>query len=451
MFMFHGKKQTTAFSLMNHLVRLAVFACASGAAVPARGTTVLDLKEVKAGAFAAAGCSWEAALHRLRLAEGEYLIWDSGWDPAKPDASGSFFNDDPGLNVVLDGDCAIAVSNVVAVTRTGSKACTNSVVDLCGHDLVLELRGDCNRFWVRGESTDIRAAVHVPAPSRLEVRGDGALDAYVYGGAPACIGSNYKEDSGTIIVNGGRIKAEHKELDKCRLDAGLTGAAVGSGAAGNAGPIEINGGSVSATSEKWAAGIGAGGNYRGDRNSGRAVPGAGAFDILVTGGSVEAAGGADGGSGLGGGHSYSRDDWTGACEAASRVRILGGTVRAVAGATGNANCGAAAIGSSMRNAGAQVVLSTTAAVVAAAQNGNNRTLVQGSTAVSDGTVRVLPTGNAASGFLVLSPQTEDPLAADEPKNATSARTLSGITSAFASGTRLYSWNPHAVPTRVTVR
>ena len=105
----------------------------------------------------------------------------------------------------------------------------------------------------------------------------------------------------------------------------------------------------------------------------------------------------------------------------------------------------------MRNAGAQVVLSTTAAVVAAAQNGNNRTLVQGSTAVSDGTVRVLPTGNAASGFLVLSPQTEDPLAADEPKNATSARTLSGITSAFASGTRLYSWNPHAVPTRVTVR
>ena len=433
-------------------LRSAVLALVSfGLASLAYGSTVVDLKEVKAGTFAAAGCSWESALHRLRLEEGEYLIWDSGWNPAKPDASGSFFNDDPGLNVVLDGDCAIAVSNVVAVTRTGSRACTNSVVDLGGHVLSLELRGDYNRFWVRGESTDIRAAVHVPASSRLEVHGDGALDVYVYGGAPACIGSNYKEDSGTIVVNGGSIKAEHKELDKCRLDAGLTGAAIGSGAAGNAGPIEINGGTVSATSEKWAAGIGAGANYKGDKNSGWAVPGAGAFDILVAGGSVEASGGADGGSGLGGGHSYSRDDWTGACEAASRVRILGGTVRAVAGATGNANCGATAIGSSRRNAGAQIVLSTTAAVAAAAQNGNNRTLVQGTTAVSDGTLRVLPSRNAASGFLVLSPQTEDPLSATEPKNATSTRTMAGITSAVASGTRLYSWLPSTDPTRISVR
>ena len=363
----------------------------------------IDLADLKGNAFSAPGCAWDSAAMRLSLDGGDYFICDSAWNPSKPEASGSFYNVAPGLNVVLCGDASITVSNVVAVTPAGCTDTTNSVIDLAGYDLDLTLCGE-NRFSVRGETPDIRAAIHVPSISTLAIGGDGSLYAHVYGGAPACIGSNCAEDSGMIVVNGGTVTASHENLDKCRLDTGFTGAAIGSGAGGNAGRIEIRGGDVSAESEYWAAAIGAGANYRGDQGKNPAVPGAGAFDILVAGGAVTATGGKDGGCGLGGGHSYDRASEAGACAVPGRIHILGGAVSAEAGELGEnrASCASSAIGASMRSAGAAVVIDSAATVSTAANSSQNNPVVSGASPVSPGSLSFTCATGASDGHAFLS-------------------------------------------------
>ena len=359
-----------------------------------------DLADLKDKAFSAPGCEWDSPSQRLALDAGEYFLFDSAW---KPDQSGTFYDATPGLNVVLGGDASITISNVVAVTRTESSACTNSVIDLAGHDLALTLCG-ANRFSVRGEAPDIRAAIHVPASSSLSIGGDGSLYAHVYGGAPACIGSNCAEDSGTIRILGGTVAANHENLSKCRLDTGFTGAAIGSGAGGNAGRVEIFGGSVTARSEAWAAAIGAGANYKGDQGKNPAVPGAGAFDILVSGGAVTATGGKDGGCGLGGGHSYDRASEAGACAVPGRIHILGGAVSAEAGELGEnrASCASSAIGASMRNAGASVVVDSAATVSTTANSSQNNPVVSGAAPVFPGSLSFTCASGASDGHAFLS-------------------------------------------------
>lgn len=365
----------------------------------------IDLADLKGNAFSAPGCTWDSAAMRLSLDGGDYILFDTQWNPANPSISGSFYNVAPGLNVVLRGDASITVSNVVAVTKSKRTDCTNSVIDLAGYDLDLTLCGE-NRFSVLGETPNIRAAIHVPSASTLAIDGDGFLSAHVYGGAPACIGSNCSEDSGMIVVNDSTIYASHENLDKCRLDTGLTGAAIGSGAGGNAGRIEIHGGSVNAKSENWAAAIGAGANYKGSNNSGYAVPGAGAFDILITGGTVEAVGGEDGGCGLGGGHSYERGSTNGACTASCPIRILGGVVTASAGKpSSHASCAASAIGASMANAGAAVVIDSAATVCANASRYQESTrsnpVVSGYNPVVKGSLSFTCASRASDGHVFL--------------------------------------------------
>ncbi len=380
-----------------------LFAAAAALALRAGAESVrIDLAALD-NAFSAPGCAWEPSSQRLALDAGEYFLFDSAWNPSKPDQSGTFYDATPGLNVVLGGDASITISNVVAVTRTESSACTNSVIDLAGHDLALTLCG-ANRFSVRGEAPDIRAAIHVPASSSLSIGGDGSLYAHVYGGAPACIGSNCAEDSGTIRILGGTVAANHENLSKCRLDTGFTGAAIGSGAGGNAGRVEIFGGSVTARSEAWAAAIGAGANYKGDQGKNPAIPGAGAFDILISGGSVTATGGSDGGCGIGGGHSYDRASETGACTIPSAIRILGGTVAAAAGELGDgrAACASSAIGASMRNAGASVVVDSAATVSTTANSSQNNPVVSGAAPVFPGSLSFTCASGASDGHAFLS-------------------------------------------------
>ena len=365
----------------------------------------IDLADLKGNAFSAPGCTWESAAMRLSLDGGDYILFDTQWNPANPSISGSFYNVAPGLNVVLRGDASITVSNVVAVTKSKRTDCTNSVIDLAGYDLDLTLCGE-NRFSVLGETPNIRAAIHVPSASTLAIDGDGFLSAHVYGGAPACIGSNCAEDSGMIVVNGGTVTASHENLDKCRLDTGFTGAAIGSGAGGNAGRIEIHGGVVNAKSTNWAAAIGAGANYKGSKNSGYAFPGAGAFDILITGGTVEAVGGEDGGCGLGGGHSYERGSTNGACMASCPIRILGGVVTASAGnPSSHASCAASAIGASMANAGAALVIDSAATVCANASRYQESTrsnpVVSGYNPVAKGSLSFTCASRASDGHVFL--------------------------------------------------
>ena len=410
-----------------------------GAVASAAAVTVVDLKDVAAaetGAFDAAGCSWDRAKNVLRLEAGEYLVWDSAWNAGKPAASGSFYNSNPGLSIILGGDCSVTVSNVVAVSGKSENG-VNSVIDLDGHDLELSLRGS-NVFSVKVETQNIGPAIRVPAESSLVIDGDGSLYAHVYGGAPACIGSGYAEDSGKIVVRGGSVAAFHQDFDKCRKNGqpGLNGAAIGSGGAGNAGRIEIRGGSVAATNEAWAAAIGAGANYNGDGNddvaSGPAVAGAGAFDILVAGGAVSAAGGYDGGAALGGGHSFRRDSGKGACESACPIRIAGGTVIAKAGSLQSGKnfhetCGASAIGASMFNAGAAVVIDAAASVTILPASTNpryNHNVVSGSNPVSPGSLSFsCADASSADGHVFLSTAGDSKLADVMPAGAAARESL----------------------------
>lgn len=95
----------------------------------------IDLADLKGNAFSAPGCTWESAAMRLSLDGGDYILFDTQWNPANPSISGSFYNVAPGLNIVLRGDASITVSNVVAVTKSKRTDCTNSVIDLAGYDL----------------------------------------------------------------------------------------------------------------------------------------------------------------------------------------------------------------------------------------------------------------------------------------------------------------------------
>lgn len=409
-----------------------VFALANGIAATAptaSAETRIDLAGLKDGTFTAAGCSWNASAQQLRLPAGDYFVFDTAWEENNPEQFGSFYDANPGLNIVLEGDSSIVLSNVVAVTRTGTAVCTNSVIDLNGFDLSLTLCG-ANRFSVRGESSNIRAAIHVPDSSRLSIDGDGSLYAHVYGGSPACIGSNYGENSGTIIINGGTITADHQDLSSCRRDVGLNGAAIGSGGAGNAGKIEIRGGTVVATSEAWAAGIGAGANYNGDKNSGYGVSGAGMFDILITGGSVTATGGYNGGCAIGGGHSFRREDGEGAVAKVCPIRILGGSVTATAGylQTGknfHENCNSSAIGASMWNAGAALVIdaAATVAILPATSNSQfNHNVVQSNCSTVSGSIAVTCAAGVSDGHAFLTTTAQSRLPDVMPADGNSTKT-----------------------------
>lgn len=405
---------------MHFAARHAVLpiSAAALASFAAADTVTIDLQTLAAAAPSVpVGCSWDAQNHVLSLPSGEYFVWDGAWNAGKPASSGSFCGKNPGLSIVLSGDCSIAVSNVVAVSGASGNG-VNSVIDLAGHDLSLALCG-ANVFSVKVESQEIGPAIHVPAGSRLSIDGDGSLYAHVYGGAPACIGSNHAEDSGQIVINGGTVAAVHQDYSGCRKGgaSGLNGAAIGSGGAGNAGAIVINGGRVAATNECWGAAIGAGANYNGD---GLAVSGAGAFDVTVTGGTVVAVGGRDGGCGIGGGHSYSRADATGACARSCPIRILGGSVTASAGLLGekgsfHAECGASAIGASMFNAGAALVIDESAVVTILSASKNaayNHNVVSGYSPAAPGSISVTCTSSAPDGhaFLVTSGTAKDNVA-----------------------------------------
>lgn len=99
----------------------------------------------------------------------------------------------------------------------------------------------------------------------------------------AGIGSNYNEDTGTIIIRGGTIEAH----------GGHCGAGIGSGRDGVCTNVAIEGGKITAHGGEYAAGIGAG-DHAGTGNGGNAN------QITISGGVVCAYGGTNGGAGIGG-------------------------------------------------------------------------------------------------------------------------------------------------------
>ena len=146
----------------------------------------------------------------------------------------------------------------------------------------------------------------------------GALTINGAGAREAGLGGNYRQNAGTITINGGNLNVTN----------GVYGAAIGGGEAGAGGTITINGGSVTARCQySMGAGIGGGGSY-----------GAGGT-ITINGGTVTAQGG-EGGAGIGGGR-YG---------AGGTITINGGTV------TANGGRVAAGIGGGSDGAGGTITI-----------------------------------------------------------------------------------------------
>ena len=163
---------------------------------------------------------------------------------------------------------------------------------------------------------------------------DGSLHA-VSGTWGAGIGGILGQDSGDIVINGGKVTGEaHNSSQGAGIGGGdggagnvtinggtvsgtgYVGAGIGGGVGGD-GNVTINKGSVTAKGGNVGAGIGSGGN-------------GGTSNVTITGGVIEKAAGGMEGAGIGGGN---EDD--------GNVTITGGTIKE---ATGGDFIGAAGIG-----------------------------------------------------------------------------------------------------------
>ena len=197
-------------------------------------------------------------------------------------------------------------------------------------DVKLILADDCNMTAknginvCEGNSFTVYGQIelyNVPDES-VQTFGTGSLYAEYGSNHDAAIGSNYKEKSGDITINGGVITA-----------AGRFSAGIGAGDVGTCGTVTINNGYVNAYGARGSAGIG-GGGY----TSGGIVNISGGF-VKATGSVYEDTGQAAPGIGSG------RPKANGSQPLSpGTVNITGGTVIATAGTAPEDGTGAMAIG-----------------------------------------------------------------------------------------------------------
>ena len=214
--------------------------------------------------------------------------------------------------------------------RSGSVSLTLSGLNVEASDAALSVASGAtltatldgaNTLWSLGS-----AGIHVPGGAELALDGSGSLIA-VGRNHSAGIGGGFRENSGSITINGGTITAN-----------GI-GAGIGGGTGGS-GDVTITGGHVTANGSGLSAGLGggygatrvtitggtvvakgaSGGADGGGAGIGNCNYGSGAV-ITITGGNVTATGGPGGGAGIGGGDHG----------AAGSVYISGATVTARGG------------------------------------------------------------------------------------------------------------------------
>ena len=164
----------------------------------------------------------------------------------------------------------------------------------------ITVSGTVNLILADGFTLGAQKGIKVSSGNSLTIWGQagdsGTLNADTdFGtGGDAGIGGDQYQSNGTIVINGGTIKASAHST----YGAGIGG---GNGRIGS--NITINGGTVTATGSSFGAGIGGGSNGAGS-------------NITIKGGTVTATGGGNDAKGIGGGYRAST----------SNVTITGGTV-----------------------------------------------------------------------------------------------------------------------------
>lgn len=202
---------------------------------------------------------------------------------------------------VLTGETTYAISIPDGATIYLADATVNNTVECKGDATIVLIKETVSTI-----STSYTAIKAGPANTTLALSGEGTLNATSGTGNFACIGSQFKEDAGNIVIKGGIINA---------TAAGYA-AAIGAGGSGTCQNITIEGGTVTARAGIFGAGIGTGDNFYGATACG---------NITITGGIVNAYGGAYGaGIGAGGSEEYN-------AITCGNITITGGTVNAYGG------------------------------------------------------------------------------------------------------------------------
>ena len=192
--------------------------------------------------------------------------------------------------------------------------------------------GNVHLILADGYTLDASLGIHVSEGNSLTIYGQsGGNGAVLATGSKngAGIGGGQSETGGTIIINGGNVKATGDNYA-----AGIGGGSGRSGSSdGAGGTIVINGGTVTATGGYWAAGIGGGCGSSPDYSAGSGG------NITINGGNVNATGSSYA-AGIGGGSNGS----------GGTITITGGTVTAIGGGDG------AGIGGGYRGDGGAITI-----------------------------------------------------------------------------------------------
>ena len=243
-----------------------------------------------------------------------YVIRGNGPGEDQRKTDGNYFTV-PKDKSSADKPITIILDNVNR-SQSGKSPDSSFITIKSGNYVIIKLRG--SNYIQAGEdsqlgSNDGMAAIHVSKGATVKVTSEagdgsteGALEARGAGGkyGGAGIGTRYNDDTGTIIIAGGTIKAY----------GGHCGAGIGGGRDGVATDIQITGGNIEATGGQYAAGIGGGDNV----GTGE---GGDLYNLSITGGTVVATGGSNG-AGIGGSEGgYIR----------GTLSISGGTVTAQGG------------------------------------------------------------------------------------------------------------------------
>lgn len=219
------------------------------------------------------------------------------------------------------------------------------------------VNGTVNLILADGCTLELYKRLSVSAGNELNIYGQifdtGTLLVNNEDNQYAGIGSGFKENCGTITINGGTVTAvggvlgagiggtEDHDGGTTTVNGGTvtaiggdSGAGIGGGQFGSGGTVTINGGTVTVTGGKSGAGIG--GGYGGSGGT-----------ITINGGDITATGGSLYGAGIGGGFDGS----------GGNITISGGTVTAIgAESSGNSSFGGAGIGGGQRAAGGNVII-----------------------------------------------------------------------------------------------
>ena len=245
-------------------------------------------------AFAQTTVTLTSSTGEITLTDGQTLTGTGGAD----------------THVTIDDGATVTLDNVSITSVDESTSHSWAGITCSGDATIILASGSTNTIY--GCNVD-NAGIYIQTNYTLIIEGDGTLIATSKNGAG--IGGKYKTSCGNIIIKGGTITATSENYS-----AGIGAGDGSSSKKSTCGDITIMGGIINAKGGPYAAGIGSGQDYSTCGN------------ILICGGTVNATGGTDA-AGIGSGVGENSVNKSSKC---GDITITGGKITATRGST-NAN------------------------------------------------------------------------------------------------------------------